>query len=204
MHIHGKPRPSPSATDLAVGSAAKRCDDDRCARALERQQARRIAGSRTEVRCEFWYKFRYRHKFGFLTLSFSKLFNSRYLGFAPSYFASTAFSAATTASFGTSSKGSEFWFDETMVSDSAVEPWRTFLRCTQLLPKSFFVGDSISIYYTPFVQTDVSTSYSFSRKTSPKPESIVEQLGFHGPYGILSWFYVSHCISTSGQGYGDV
>jgi hypothetical protein len=74
----------------------------------------------------------------------------------------------------------------------------------QQLPKSFFVGDSISIYYTPFVQTDVSTSFSFSRKTSPKPESIVEQLGFHGPYGILSWFYVSHCISTSGQGYGDV
>ena len=45
------------------------------------------------------------------------------------------------------------------------------------LPKLFLVGDSISIYYTPYLETDVSANYSFSRKTSPKPESIKEQLG---------------------------
>jgi hypothetical protein len=47
----------------------------------------------------------------------------------------------------------------------------------QQLPKLFLVGDSISIYYTPFLETDLSLTYSFSRKTSPKTESIAEQLG---------------------------
>ncbi|MDE1176030.1 MAG: SGNH/GDSL hydrolase family protein [Edaphobacter sp.] len=46
----------------------------------------------------------------------------------------------------------------------------------QNLPKLFLVGDSISIYYTPFLQSDVANIYSFSRKTSPKPESIAQQL----------------------------
>ena len=44
------------------------------------------------------------------------------------------------------------------------------------LPKLFLVGDSISIYYTPYLETDVSANYSFSRKTSPTPESIKDQL----------------------------
>lgn len=47
----------------------------------------------------------------------------------------------------------------------------------QSLPKLFLVGDSISIYYTPYLETDVSSTYSFSRKTSLTPESIAEQLG---------------------------
>ncbi|HTF66282.1 MAG TPA: SGNH/GDSL hydrolase family protein [Edaphobacter sp.] len=46
----------------------------------------------------------------------------------------------------------------------------------QQLPKIFLVGDSISIYYTPFLQTDLSSTYSFSRKISPKPESVADQL----------------------------
>jgi lysophospholipase L1-like esterase len=44
------------------------------------------------------------------------------------------------------------------------------------LPKLFLVGDSISIYYTPYLETDVSNHYKFSRKTSPAPETIAEQL----------------------------
>lgn len=47
--------------------------------------------------------------------------------------------------------------------------------CEQL-PRLFLVGDSISIYYTPFLQTDLSSTYSFSRKISSKPESITDQL----------------------------
>jgi lysophospholipase L1-like esterase len=44
------------------------------------------------------------------------------------------------------------------------------------LPKLFLVGDSISIYYTPYLETDLSNNYSFSRKTSPTVESIKDQL----------------------------
>lgn len=46
----------------------------------------------------------------------------------------------------------------------------------QQLPKLFLVGDSISIYYTPYLDTDLSGIYSFSRKISSKPESIADQL----------------------------
>jgi len=44
------------------------------------------------------------------------------------------------------------------------------------LPKLFLVGDSISIYYTPYLETDLSGNYSFSRKTSRAVESIKDQL----------------------------
>lgn len=47
----------------------------------------------------------------------------------------------------------------------------------QQSPKLFLVGDSISIYYTPYLQTDLSGTYEFSRKTSQSPESIAKQLG---------------------------
>jgi len=46
----------------------------------------------------------------------------------------------------------------------------------QNLPKLFLVGDSISIYYTPYLERDVASEYSFGRKTSAAPESIDEQL----------------------------
>ncbi len=46
----------------------------------------------------------------------------------------------------------------------------------QQRPKFFLVGDSISIYYTPYLQTDLSGTYEFSRKTSQAPESIAKQL----------------------------
>lgn len=47
----------------------------------------------------------------------------------------------------------------------------------QQLPKLFLVGDSISIYYTPFLQADTTKLVQFSRKTSPTPETIAQQLG---------------------------
>jgi lysophospholipase L1-like esterase len=46
----------------------------------------------------------------------------------------------------------------------------------QQLPKLFLVGDSISIYYTPFLQADTASLIQFSRKTSPTPETIAQQL----------------------------
>ena len=47
---------------------------------------------------------------------------------------------------------------------------------SQQLPKLFLVGDSISIYYTPYLQADTANLVQFSRKTSPTPESIAQQL----------------------------
>jgi hypothetical protein len=48
--------------------------------------------------------------------------------------------------------------------------------CSQQLPRLFLVGDSISIYYTPFLQADTANFAQFSRKTSPLPESLPQQL----------------------------
>ncbi len=51
------------------------------------------------------------------------------------------------------------------------------LGSSQQLPKLFLVGDSISIYYTPFLQGDVANLVQFSRKGSPTTETIAQQLG---------------------------
>ena len=48
---------------------------------------------------------------------------------------------------------------------------------SQQLQKLFLVGDSISIYYTPYLQADTANLVQFSRKTSPAPEPIAQQLG---------------------------
>jgi lysophospholipase L1-like esterase len=47
----------------------------------------------------------------------------------------------------------------------------------QQLPHLFLVGDSISIYYTPFLKDDLAGVANLSRKMSTKPESIPVQLG---------------------------
>jgi len=51
------------------------------------------------------------------------------------------------------------------------------MGAAQQRPRLFLVGDSISIYYTPYLGADVANEYQFSRKTSPTPESIPVQLG---------------------------
>lgn len=47
---------------------------------------------------------------------------------------------------------------------------------SQQLPKLFLVGDSISIYYTPYLQADTVKLVQFSRKGSPTAETIAQQL----------------------------
>src|ERR1700712_3870028 len=47
----------------------------------------------------------------------------------------------------------------------------------QQLPSVFLVGDSISIYYSPDLQSNLAGEASFSRKTSATPEPISVQLG---------------------------
>jgi len=37
-------------------------------------------------------------------------------------------------------------------------------------PKLFLVGDSISLYYTPYLKADIANTFSFSRKASPGME----------------------------------